>query len=105
MTEDEFKKTMGKIIIFIVISLIVLVIIGILVFNKSGKSLSIFSSEEEKKSYKKNVQEINSSNTTVEENSLEIDNNVIQNEIETEASDNVDSNETISETPVENTVP
>ena len=107
MTEEEFKNTMGKIIIFIVIALIILAIIGVLVFNKSGKSLSIFSNEKEKNSYKKSVQEANSSNVTVDKSSTEIDNqeeNVIQNEVESETTENVETNEAISETPVENEV-
>ena len=107
MTEEEFKNTMGKIIIFIVIALIILVIIGVLVFNKSGKSLSIFSNEKEKNSYKKSVQEANSSNVTVDKSSTEIDNqeeNVIQNEVESETTENVETNVAISETPVENEV-
>lgn len=107
MTEDEFKKTMGKTIMFIVIALIILVIIGILVFNKSGKTFSIFSNEKEKASYKKSVQEINFSNTTIEEKSEKSDNqgeeNIVQTETEPEMTENVVSDETLPENPVENT--
>ena len=67
MTEEEFKKVMTRIIIFVVIALIILVVIGVLVFNKSEKSASIFKNENDLNSYKKKVEEINSSNITEED--------------------------------------
>lgn len=78
MTEEEFKKVMTKVIAFIVIALIILIIIGILVFNKSGKTLSIFSNQKEIDDYKKKVQEINS-DEIIEEEILE---NIVENTLE-----------------------
>ena len=60
MTEEEFKKVMTKTVCFIVIALIILIVIGIFVFNKSGKTTSVFESEEELNNYKGKVQEVNS---------------------------------------------
>ena len=67
MTEEEFKKAMGKTIFFIVIALIVLVVIGVLVFNQSGKTASIFGSQKEADEYHQKVNEMNSYNITEEE--------------------------------------
>ena len=67
MTEEEFKKAMSKVIGFIVVALIILVIIGVIVFNTAGKQTSIFGSKQEAESYKKRVQEENSYNLTEEE--------------------------------------
>ena len=64
MTEEEFKKAMGKIICFVIIALVILIIIGILVFNTSGKSTSIFGNKEDLENYKKKVEEVNSYNIT-----------------------------------------
>lgn len=58
MTEEEFKKVMTKTICFIVIALVLLIIIGIFVFNQSGKTTSIFSSQQEVDAYKKKVEEV-----------------------------------------------
>lgn len=67
MTEEEFKKTMAKVIGFIVVAIIMLVIIGIIVFNQAGKTKSIFESQAEKDNYKKRVEKTNSHNITEEE--------------------------------------
>ena len=74
MTEEEFKKAMGKTIFFVVIALIILIIIGILVFNNSGKSTSIFRSEKDFENYKKKVEEVNSYNV-IEEDVEKIESN------------------------------
>ena len=42
MTEEEFKKAMTKVVRFIVAMLVILVVIGIVVFNNFGKKSSIF---------------------------------------------------------------
>lgn len=67
MTEEEFKKAMTKTIIFIVIMIIILVIILIFVFNKSGKSTSIFKNNSEKTAYNKALETSNSQNITNED--------------------------------------
>jgi Sec-independent protein translocase protein TatA len=80
MTEEEFKKTMTKVVIFVVIALIVLVVIGIIVFGTSKKENSIFESQAEIDNYKRNVERINSHQITEEdmeelENSEEFEEN------------------------------
>ena len=67
MTEEEFKKAMTKVIRFIIAMLVILVIVGIVVFNNFGKKSSIFENEEALNDYKKKVQETNSHNITGEE--------------------------------------
>lgn len=64
MTEEEFKKAMTKTIVFIVIMIILFIVVAILVFNKSGKSTSIFENDKQKSSYENNVNEVNSYNIT-----------------------------------------
>jgi cbb3-type cytochrome oxidase subunit 3 len=81
MTEEEFKKAMTKTIIFIIIMIILLIAIAVLVFNKSGKSTSIFESDEQKASYENTVNEINSYNIS-EEQVNEIGENVNEENLE-----------------------
>lgn len=80
MTEEEFKKVMTKTIIFIVMALIILIVIGIFVLNKSGRDLSIFSNQKEIDDYKKKVEEIHSKNIEEDNQKLEIVNDSVQNE-------------------------
>lgn len=88
MTEEEFKKAMTKTVIFIVIMIILLIVIGILVFNKSGKSTTIFESEEQKSSYENTVNEINKSDISDEHvNQIEGD----SQEFETDGSEDISS--------------
>ena len=90
MTEEEFKKAMTKVVIFIVIALIILIVLGIIVFNKSGKSTSIFESEKLKKDYTSKVQELNSNNIT-EEDAEKLENS--EEFQENEPSENVEESE------------
>lgn len=64
MTEEEFKKTMKRVVIFIVIAIIILVAIGIVVFGTSKKETSIFGNQAEIDNYKRKVQEINAHEIT-----------------------------------------
>lgn len=67
MTEEEFKKTMIKVVVIAGISLIVLVIIGFVVFYQPEKSTSIFKDQSEKDSYQNKVEQLNSHEITAEE--------------------------------------
>ena len=67
MTEAEFKKTMIKVVIFVVIAFILLVAIGIVVFGTSKKETSIFESQAEIDNYKRKVEQINSHQITEED--------------------------------------
>ena len=58
---------MTKTVIFIVIMLILLVVIGIFIFNKSGKSVSVFSDEAQKSSYQNTLNNNKSSQISDEE--------------------------------------
>ena len=71
MTEEEFKKAMGKTIIFIVIMIIILIGLGVFIFNKSGKETSIFESESAKEAFEKKVDEVNAENLPKEEINIE----------------------------------
>ena len=42
MTDEEFKNAMNKIIIFVTIVLVLMIILGIIIFNTFGKSTTIF---------------------------------------------------------------
>ena len=98
MTEEEFKKTMTKVFSFIVIAMIILVIIGIVVFNQSGKTTSIFGSKSEIDSYNKKVKDINPHSITEEEikeleNSSEFQENETQDGSESEEEQVVENSE------------
>jgi len=67
MTEEEFKKTMIKVVIFVIVALILLVAIGIVVFGTSKKETSIFEDQAEIDYYKKKVEQINSHQITEED--------------------------------------
>ena len=67
MTEEEFKSAMSKIVIFIVIMLVVLILIGIFIFNNSGKSVSVFSDENQKSNYQNAINNNKSSQISDEE--------------------------------------
>ena len=67
MTEEEFKKTMIKVVVFVIIAFILLVAIGIVVFGTSKKKTSIFESQAEIDNYKKKVEQINSHQITEED--------------------------------------
>lgn len=95
MTEEEFKKVMTKTIIFIVMALIILIVIGIFVLNKSGRDLSIFSNQKEIDDYKKKVEEIHSKNIEEDNQKLEIVNDSVQNESiqDSQAQENIQAQE------------
>ena len=67
MTEEEFKKAMGKTVVFIAIMIIILVGLGVVIFNKSGKETSIFESESAKETFENRVNEVNANNSPKEE--------------------------------------
>lgn len=67
MTDEEFKKAMTKLVWFIIIALIILVVVGVVVFNKSGRKTSLFSNDKEVEEYKKKVNETSSYNITEED--------------------------------------
>lgn len=95
MTEEEFKKTMTKLICFIVVALIILVVLGIIVFNQSGKTKSIFENSKQLDDYKKKVEEVNSHNITEEEaSSLENSSEFQENE---ESDSNIEESEQLEE--------
>ena len=58
MTEEEFKKVIKRVTIFVVIALIILVAVGIVVFGTSKKEKSIFSSQADIDAYKRKVEQI-----------------------------------------------
>ena len=79
MTEEAFKKTMTKVICFVVIALIAIVIMGVVVFGTSQKQTSIFENQAEIDNYKKKVQEINAHKIT-EDEIKELEENVPEGE-------------------------
>ena len=97
MSEEEFKKAMKKTIIFILIMIVVLVILGFVVFNKSGKDTSIFENEEQKSTYQKEVEKINSSNIS-DEDASKIDGSQ-EFQTEGENSQSQPANQDATETP------
>lgn len=89
MTEEEFKKTMTKVVIFVVVALVILVVVGIIVFGTSKKENSIFESQAEIDNYKKKVKQVNSHQIT-EEDMEELEN-----------SEEFEENEASEEQPIE----
>ena len=67
MTEEEFKKVIKRVTIFVVIALIILVAVGIVVFGTSKKEKSIFSSQADIDAYKRKVEQINTHEITEED--------------------------------------
>lgn len=84
MTEEEFKKAMTKTIVFIVVMIIVLVVILIFVFNKTGKSTSIFKNDSEKETYNKDLEASNFQNISNEDVEKITNSGEISNETNTE---------------------
>lgn len=77
MTDEEFKKAMNKIIIFVTIVLVLMIIFGIIIFNTFGKSTTIFKNQEQKENYE-NAIENNDENIT-ENDIAEIEGNINEN--------------------------
>ena len=57
MTEEKFRKSLIITVVLTIISLILIIVLGVFVFNDSGKKLSIFESENQKSAYKMKVKE------------------------------------------------
>lgn len=77
MTDEEFKNAMNKIIIFVTIVLVLMIILGIIIFNTFGKSTTIFKNPEQKENYE-NAIENNDENIT-ENDIAEIEGNINEN--------------------------
>lgn len=81
MTEEELKKAMGKVIIVSAIVLVIMIILGIVVFNDFGKSTTIFENENQKAEFENLISDKGNENITKNE-IAELENNVAENAVE-----------------------
>ena len=87
MTEQEFRKAMTKVIVFIIFVIIILIGLGIFVFGKTDNSKSVFKSEDKKNDYKQLVEE----STSAEISSDDVESIDENNEFNVDGDEQVDS--------------